>query len=159
MVRPLLPSDELDYRDFFYSLRQETIFMRFFHPVTTFSHKKAQAHWAAMDYRNRISLIGRVQSRGNKEIVAIGTYAMIDEEWAEVAFVVRDDFQHQGVACHIFKELEKVAIKNGFKGFLATTLSENTAMINLCKKCFTDIVIENNEDKEDEMKIWIHFTP
>ena len=38
-VRPLLPSDEIAYRNFFYSLQQETIFLRFFHAVTIFSKK------------------------------------------------------------------------------------------------------------------------
>lgn len=155
-VRPLLPSDELDYRNFFYSLKEETIYLRFFLPMTTFSRKMAQDHWAGMDYRKSISLIGRVQSKGNKEIVAIGTYAMIDEEWAEVAFVVRDDFQHQGIAVHLFKELERVASQNGFKGFLATILPENTPMINLCRKLFSDLKID---EEGHEVEIWVRFEP
>lgn len=153
-IRPLLPSDELDYRNFFYSLKQETIFLRFFTPVSTFSRKMAQEHWATMDYRKTISLIGRIQVRGNKEIVAIGTYAGIDEEWAEVAFVVRDDFQHFGVASCLLKELEKVAIKNDFKGFMAEILPENKAMIGLCQKWYSDPEIENTDG---DLRIWMRF--
>jgi acyl-CoA hydrolase/GNAT superfamily N-acetyltransferase len=153
-VRPLLPSDEIAYRNFFYSLNEETVYLRFFHSVTIFSRKMAQEHWASIDYRKNISLIGIVQNRGNKEIVAIGTYAKIDDTWAEVAFVVREDFQNQGIAGYIFKELERVASANGFEGFFATTLPENTTMINLCKKCFPDTRIM----KEDgEIKIWMRF--
>jgi RimJ/RimL family protein N-acetyltransferase len=153
-VRPLLPSDEIAYRNFFYSLNEETVYLRFFHSVTIFSRKMAQEHWASIDYRKNISLIGIVQNRGNKEIVAIGTYAKIDDTWAEVAFVVREDFQNQGIAGYIFKELERVASANGFEGFFATTLPENTTMINLCKKCFPDTRIM----KEDgEIKIWMKF--
>ena len=154
-LRPLLPSDEIAYRNFFYSLTKETVYMRFFHVVTIFSREMAQDHWATMDYRNNISLIGLVPNRGTKDVVAIGTYAKIDDTLAEVAFVVREDFQNQGIARYIFKELERVASANGFKGFFATTLPENKAMINLCKKCFTDTKITANQD---EIDIWMKFT-
>jgi len=107
-----------------------------------------------MDYRQNISLIGLVQNRGNKEIVAIGTYAKMDENWAEVAFVVREDLQNQGVGSYIFKELEKVARTNGFKGFFAATLPENRSMISLCKKSFPEVKIE---EKEEEVEIWMSF--
>ncbi len=153
-VRPLLPSDEISYRNFFYSLTKETIFLRFFHSITIFSHKMAQEHWASMDYRNNISLIGSVKNRSNKEIIAIGTYAKIDEKWAEVAFVVREDFQGQGVAGYLFKELERVASANGFTGFFAATLPENKSMINLCKKIYADLKITNSID---EIEIWMKF--
>jgi acyl-CoA hydrolase/GNAT superfamily N-acetyltransferase len=155
-VRPLLPSDEIAYRNFYYSLQEKTIFLRFFHSVTIFSRKMAQEHWAQIDYRKNISLIGSVKSKGNKEIVAIGTYAKIDEKWAEVAFVVRDDFQGQGIAGYLFKELEKVAATNGFEGFYATTLPENTSMIHLCKKCYPEALVS---ERDDEVEIRMKFSP
>ncbi|WP_459945968.1 GNAT family N-acetyltransferase [Desulfocastanea catecholica] len=154
-LRPLLPSDEIAYRNFFYSLNEETVYLRFFHAVKIFSRKMAQEHWATMDYRKNISLIGLVQTKGNKEIVAIGTYAKMDDTWAEVAFVVREDFQNQGIAGYIFKELERVASANGFEGFLATILPENKSMINLCKKCFSDIKITQTQDA---LEIWMKFS-
>ncbi|MFH0780997.1 MAG: GNAT family N-acetyltransferase [Pseudomonadota bacterium] len=153
-VRPLLPSDEIAYRNFFYSLKKETIYLRFFHSITIFSKQMAQDHWANMDYRKNISLIGSVKNRGNKEIVAIATYARMDDQWAEVAFVVREDLQGQGAAGYLCKELEKVAATNGFKGFFAETLPENTSMINLCKKLYSDIKITSNAG---EVEIWMKF--
>ena len=135
-VRPLLPSDEIAYRNFFYSLKKETIFLRFFHTITIFSRKMAQAHWANMDYRNFISLIGLVRTRENKEIMAIGTYAEVEKGWAEVAFVVREDFQGQGVARHLLRELEKIARSNGYEGFVASVLPENLAMLHIFSSCY-----------------------
>lgn len=153
-VRPLLPSDEIAYRNFFYSLDEETVFMRFFHSITIFSRKMAQDHWANMDYRKNISLIGVVQNKGIKEIATIGTYAEMDDRWAEIAFVVREDFQRQGIASYILRELEKIAIANGFEGFVASILKKNTSMLELCKKSFSDIRVEN---EGDEIKVWMHF--
>jgi GNAT superfamily N-acetyltransferase len=153
-VRPLLPSDEIAYRNFFYSLQKETIYLRFFHSITIFSRKMAQDHWATIDYRQIISLIGVVQNRGNKEIVAIVTYAKMDEKWAEVAFVVREDFQYQGIGGYLMKELEKIAAANGFVGFFASTLPENKPMIDLCRKYYPDIKIT---ESREEVDIWMKF--
>ncbi len=146
-VRPLLPSDEIAYSNFFYSLKKETIFLRFFHSINIFSRKMAQEHWAAIDYRKNITLAGLIQNRGNNEIVALATYAAIDDKWAEVAFVVREDLHHQGVASYLFEELERIASENGFDGFLATTLPENRSMIKLAKKCFPNTKTKYNGDE------------
>lgn len=133
-VRPLLPSDEIAYRNFFYSLKEKTIYLRFFHSISIFSRKMAQAHWAGMDYRSFISLIGMVRNQDNKEVVALATYAEQEPGWAEVAFVVREDCQGQGVAGHLLGELEKIAASNGYKGFAASVLPENRSMLHLFKK-------------------------
>jgi hypothetical protein len=41
--RPLLPSDEFAYRNFFYSLQEKTIYFRFFYKMKLFSHAVVQA--------------------------------------------------------------------------------------------------------------------
>lgn len=132
--RPLLPSDEFAYRNFFYSLKEETIYLRFFYKMKLFSHEVVQEQWAYVDYRNNMSIIGLVQMGGHKEIMAIGSYAMEDEKRAEVAFVVREDFQNMGIASYLLEFLEKIAKENKFKGFTATVLKENASMINVFKK-------------------------
>ncbi|WDP92343.1 MAG: GNAT family N-acetyltransferase [Desulfobacter sp.] len=155
-VRPLLPSDEIAYRNFFYSLEKETIFLRFFHSISIFSRKMAQAHWAEMDYRSFISLIGLVRNRQNHEIMAIGTYAELEKGWAEVAFVVREDFHGQGVAHHLLTELEKIARANGYKGFVATVLPENKAMQHIFLSHYPHAL---TEPRPGDMEIRMPFDP
>jgi acyl-CoA hydrolase len=132
--RPLLPSDEFNYRNFFYSLKEETIYLRFFYKMKLFSHEIAQKQWASVDYQKNMSIIGLAQNRGHKEIVAIGSYAYEDEDRAEVAFVVREDFQGQGIASYMLDMLEKIAKENGYRAFSATVLRENQAMLNVFKR-------------------------
>ncbi len=132
--RPLLPSDEFAYRNFFYSLQDKTIYMRFFYKMRNFTHEVVQKQWASQDYRQNISIIGLAQKGGYKEIVAIGSYAKEDEERAEVALVVREDYQGMGVGSFLLGWLEYVARLNGFKGFSATVLKENTAMLQVFRK-------------------------
>ena len=131
--RPLLPSDEFAYRNFFYSLQEETIYLRFFHKVKLFSHEIAQKQWSVIDYRKNMSILGLSQMGGHKEIVAIGTYVMEDENYAEVAFVVREDFQNLGLTTFLINLLESIAKENGYNGFTASVLRENAAMIHVFK--------------------------
>jgi len=132
--RPLLPSDEFNYRNFFYSLKEETIYLRFFYKMKLFSHEIAQKQWASVDYEKNMSIIGLAQNRGYKEIVAIGSYAYEEEDRAEVAFVVREDFQGLGIASYMLDILEKIAKKNGYRAFSATVLRENRAMLSVFKR-------------------------
>ncbi len=134
MIRPLYPSDELEYRNFFYSLQEETIYKRFFYPMRLFSHEVVQQQWSEVDYHDNMSLIVRVQNGDHYEVVAIGSYVQDKEGYAEVAFVVHEDFQGQGIAGRLLLFLEQIAKENNFEGFVATILDENQAMLHVFKK-------------------------
>ena len=140
--RPLLPSDEFEFRNFFYSLKEETIYLRFFYKMKLFSHEVAQQQWASVDYHQNMSMIGLVQKGGHQEIVAIGSYADDGTGRAEVAFVVREDFQGMGLASHLLPQLESIAKENGFSGFTATVLEENKAMVHVFKKHYPDAKVK-----------------
>jgi len=154
-IRPLLPSDEFAYRNFFYSLREETIYFRFFYKMKLFSHEVVQKQWASVDYRKNISLIGMVQKGGHKEIMAIGSYAD-DGDRAEVAFVVREDFQSMGVASHFLVKLEVIARENDYKGFTATVLKENAAMLKVFKRQYPDAKVSMSGGSD--MSVTMDFT-
>lgn len=146
--RPLLPSDEFNYRNFFYSLKEETIYLRFFYKMKLFSHEIAQQQWASVDYKKNMSIIGLARNRGHKEIVAIGSYAYEEEERAEVAFVVREDFQGQGIASYMLGMLEKIAKENGYRAFSATVLRENRAMLNVFRRRYPNARTGANHGRE-----------
>jgi RimJ/RimL family protein N-acetyltransferase len=155
-VRPLLPSDEIAYRNFFYSLREETIYLRFFQNIRVFSHKMAQQHWASLDYRRNLTLIGLVRHQANQEIMAIATYAAVDERYAEVAFVVREDFQGRGMATVMLDRLERIAIRNGFMGFTANVLPTNQPMLRVFRKRYATL---QETRHRDEIALVMDFRP
>lgn len=136
LVRPLYPSDEFEYRNFFYSLKEETIFRRFFYKMRLFSHEVAQEQWAEVDYHDNMALVGCVQTKDHSEVIAIGSYSREEDNYAEVSFVVRDDFHGQGIASHMLGFLEQIARDNNFTGFVATVLAENQAMLKVFQKCY-----------------------
>ncbi|GBC59669.1 acetyl-CoA hydrolase [Desulfonema ishimotonii] len=144
-VRPILPADEFAYRNFFYSLREETIYYRFFKKIRLFTHEMAQKHWANVDYRKNMSLIGLVQNRGHKEIMAVATYAEDQDNRAEVAFLVRENLQGMGIASYLLEKLEAIARENGYTGFSATVLPENRAMIRVFQKRYPGLTTRLEE--------------
>ncbi|MBT8332084.1 MAG: GNAT family N-acetyltransferase [Deltaproteobacteria bacterium] len=146
--RPLLPSDEIAYRNFFYSLQEKTIYMRFFYRMRSFSHEVVQKHWASIDYRKNMSIVGLVQKGGHKEIIAIGTYAYDQDQQAEVAFVVREDYQGLGIASYLLAVLERIAKENQYTHFSATVLRQNLAMIQVFKKRYPNLKISTQVGHE-----------
>ncbi len=154
--RPLLPSDEFSYRNFFYSLQEKTIYMRYFYKMRTFSHEVVQKQWYSVDYHKNMSIIGLVQRGGHKEIMAIGSYAQDSDDRAEVAFVVREDFQKKGIASYLIEILEKIAKENHYSGFCATVLRENSSMIHVFKNRFPKARISSSGGSD--LKIEMDFS-
>lgn len=155
MFRSLLPSDEFAYRNFFYGLKKETIYWRFFYDKKIFSHEMIQGQYADVDYRKNMLLIGMAQKKRHQEIVAIGTYMDLGNNRAEVAFVTREDFQGTGIATYLLKQLENIAKENGFTGFLATTMKENVAMRHVFTKHYPNAKVVNGGS---EFEIYMDFT-
>ena len=153
--RPLLPSDEFAYRNFFYSLQEKTIYLRFFYRMRTFSHEVIQKHWASVDYHKNMSIVGLVQKGGHKEISAIGTYAYDKENRAEIAFVVREEYQGMGIASYLLSVLEKIALENNYTQFSAAVLRENKAMIQVFRKRYPNLKmsVQNGNEVLIEMDL------
>ncbi len=132
--RPLLPSDEFESRHFFYSLQDDSIYYRFFNKRKVFSRKMLQQQWAEVDYRRNMTLIGLMQLGKRKQIVAIGSYADVGSDSAEVAFLVKEELHGMGIASFLLESLETIAKENNYKQFLATVLAENRKMLNVLQK-------------------------
>ena len=159
LFRPLFPSDEFAYRNFFYSLQEKTIYYRFFYKMKIFSHEVLQKQYASVDYKRNMSIVGLVHRKRHKELIAIGSYADAEAERAEVAFVVREDYQGMGIASYLLEQLEIIARDNDYTGFIATTLRENSAMLHVFKKRYpnakvvsssSDILIYMDFDDKDK---------
>lgn len=146
-LRAMLPSDEFAARSFFYSLEEDTIYQRYFSRKRLFSHEVLQKQWSRVDYRNNMTVVGIIRENENPMIVAIGSYARMNETMAEVAFVVREDFQGMGVGSYLLEMLEAIARENGIQKFWATVLQENKPMMTVFKKRYPNagLIHEYNE--------------
>ena len=126
--RPIHPTDEPRMVDLFYALSQETIYYRFMSRSKQIPRSEIQ-DYVFIDHRTDVAIVATVPEAYGDDIIAIGRY-YLDEKtnMAEVAFVVRDDWQNRGIGTELFLYLAKIAVRNGIRGFTAEVLRSNRAM-------------------------------
>lgn len=127
-IRPVHPTDEPRVRELFYSLSQQSIYTRFMSRMRWVPRKQVQ-EFVYIDHRNEVSIVATVPDADGEEIVAIGGYYLDPHtNHAEVAFVVRDEWQNRRIGSFLFHYLVKLARRNGIAGFTAEVLRENKSM-------------------------------
>jgi GNAT superfamily N-acetyltransferase/acyl CoA:acetate/3-ketoacid CoA transferase beta subunit len=126
--RPIHPTDETRMRSLFYQLSQETIYYRFMSDIKHVPRKQIQ-DFVYIDHRNDVAVVGTVPEAEGEKIVAIGRFYLDKTtNLAEVAFVVHDEWQGRGIGTFLFHHLERIARRNGIRGFTAEVLAQNRAM-------------------------------
>jgi acyl-CoA hydrolase/GNAT superfamily N-acetyltransferase len=126
--RSMNPTDEPGTRDLFYSLSQETIYYRYMSNMKRIPRKQLQ-NFVYVDHRSEVAIVGTVPEAHGEEIIAIGRYYLdVKTNRAEVAFVVRDDWQKRGIGGFIMKHLAVIAKRNGIAGFTAEVMRANKPM-------------------------------
>ena len=75
----------------------------------------------------------------DEQIVGVGRYDRIDDEWApdtraEFALIVEDRVQHHGIGSVLFWALVDVARARGLTTLVAEVLAENRRMLNLLRE-------------------------
>ena len=126
--RPIHPTDEPRVRDLLYDLSQETIYYRFMSHLERFGQRQIQ-NFVYIDHRQDVAIVGILPEAYGDEIIAVGRY-YLDESTnrAEVAFVIRDEWQNKGLGSFVFKHLVNIAKANGITGFTAEVLRNNNRM-------------------------------
>jgi GNAT superfamily N-acetyltransferase len=133
-LRAIKPSDEDQMRRLFYRFSEEDVYYRYFSPVKTMPHTKMQSY-VNIDYRNTVSIVGLVGPKGEGRLVAEARYVRNQENlFADVAFIVDEEYQGKGIASYLYQLLINVAKKNGVEGFTADVLTTNTGMLQVFRK-------------------------
>jgi acyl-CoA hydrolase/GNAT superfamily N-acetyltransferase len=143
--RAMNPTDEPATRDLFYSLSQETVYYRYMSHMKRIPRKQLQ-NFVYVDHRNEVAIVGTVPEAHGEDIIAIGRY-YLDQKTnrAEVAFVVRDDWQKQGIGGFIMKHLAIIAKRNGIAGFTAEVMRDNKPMQAVINHCGMKVKSSLNE--------------
>jgi acyl-CoA hydrolase len=137
--RAIRPSDEEGMRRLFYRFSDTAVYYRYFTPVTAMPHTKMQSY-VNIDYGTTMSIVGLVGDVGHGRIIAEARFVMnTDKTFADVAFVVDEEYQNLGIASYLYKRLIELAKEQGLKGFTADVLSSNREMMKVLGKFGVDL--------------------
>lgn len=133
-VRPLKPTDEGLLREMFYDLSERSVYMRFFAPLKTMPHERAQL-LVNLDYLQQMAIGVFAGEEPNWKMIGLGQY-MVEPSTnlAEAAVIVLDSWQGKGLGSYLFNALVRIARQRGVEGFTAEVLSENRSMLHIVQK-------------------------
>ncbi|MFH1146153.1 MAG: GNAT family N-acetyltransferase [Pseudomonadota bacterium] len=134
LLRPVRVNDEPLLKDFFYSLSDASLYRRFVSIRKDMPHRRLQ-EFVVIDYSREMVILALVKEKGIEKIVGVGQYALDESSrMAEIAFVVRDEYQNSGVGGEMLSYLTCLAKRQGLFGFKAEVLVENKPMLRLFEK-------------------------
>jgi len=134
LLRPIKPSDATMKQDLFYSLSKRSVVKRYLGSLKVMPLKRIWPY-VIIDYNNEMVIVGTVREGESESIIAIGSYSRVpNTDMAEVALVVRDDWQNKGLGTILFNYLVEIAKKHGLAGFTAWVMMDNERMMHIFKK-------------------------
>jgi GNAT superfamily N-acetyltransferase len=143
-MRAMHPTDESKLTDLIHKLSKETMYYRFMHEIKTVERKEIQ-NFVYINHRTDVAIVATIPEAHGEEIIAIGRYYLDQStNLAEIAFVVRDNWQNRGIGSALFKHLHLIAVRNGIRGFTAEVLRENRAMQSVINNSALNITSKPN---------------
>jgi len=127
-LRPVHLTDEPLMKELLHDLSRETLYYRFMSRMKWVPKRQIQ-EFVYIDHRNEVSIVGTVPEAHGEDIVALGAYYLDSHtNRAEVAFIVKDEWQNRGIGSFMLRYLTSIAKRHGIAGFTAEVLHENKRM-------------------------------
>jgi RimJ/RimL family protein N-acetyltransferase len=134
LLRPILPEDRSALADFFSRLGSETRFLRFHYTKAAISDEELR-RYCECDYDSSFTLLAERGNGHGKNIVGMGTYDRLpDGGSAEVAFVVEDTEQGNGIGTYLLAELAMIGRQKRLHTFVAEIVTYNEIMLSIFRK-------------------------
>jgi RimJ/RimL family protein N-acetyltransferase len=134
-LRPVRISDEPLLKTFFYSLSETTMYRRFMSQRKDMPHERLQDSFVVIDYTKQMVVLAVIRQDEKELIAGVAQYRGNEgSHTAEVALVVADEYQKQGIGTELLSHLTYIARRQGLLGFSAEVLVENRIMLYLFEK-------------------------
>jgi len=144
-LRPVRPDDAPALCALYDRLSVRTAYQRFFTVMRRLPPDWARV-FATVDYRRRLALVAEAVVDGEPALVGVGRYeAGQTDPTPEVAFVVQDGWQGQGLGTVLLQSLIRAGAARGYRRFRAYVLAENAPMLGLLAR-FTAVRESRLED-------------
>jgi GNAT superfamily N-acetyltransferase len=140
-IRAIRPYDKSKLSEHFQQLSEESVFFRFFGAKQELTEEDL-SYFTDIDFEYHVALVAMIHTDEDSRIIGVGRYIQsagkIDEQVAEVAFAVIDEYQNLGVGTILFKRLVKIAQMEGFSKLEADVIKNNSKMLHVFKNSGLD---------------------
>jgi RimJ/RimL family protein N-acetyltransferase len=125
VIRPVRPDDKTLLADGMEHLSRESVYQRFLAPKGPLSETELR-YLTEVDFTDHVAYVA-VRPEAPGVLVGVARWVRLrdDPEVAEVAFVVADDLQRQGLGTILAETLAAAARERGVRRFVATMLPDN----------------------------------
>jgi acetyltransferase len=138
-IRPIRPEDEPLLIRLHQALSERTVYLRYFQPLKL-SQRTAHERLTRIcfiDYdREMVLVVEHKNKEGQPEVIAIGRLSKLrgGGNEAELAVLVDDRYQSQGLGTELYRRLVSVARDEKLKRVVSTILVENREMRAICQR-------------------------
>jgi GNAT superfamily N-acetyltransferase len=144
MLRPARISDEEPLQDLFYRLSDDSTYRRFMAYKQVHPHSEMQK-LVDLDYENNMAVLAVRTSKAGEEILGMARYDVDPAtRLADIAFVVRDEWQGKGLGTVLMRRMSEIARARGLGGFTADVLESNKPMLLIFHKSGLDVRSERD---------------
>lgn len=132
-IRALQPEDRAEMLAAIGRTSSQSLQRRFFVTKKGFSEKEID-FFLNIDFDKHVALVAQVTEYDHPAIVAGGRYIVVQPGRAEIAFIVVDAYQGQGIGGVLMRHLALLARDAGLKELVAEVLPGNAAMLTVFSK-------------------------
>jgi acetyltransferase len=136
-VRPIRPEDEPLMIHFHQKLSDQTVYMRYLETLKLdrrIAHERL-ARVCFIDYRREMALVALTSKDGKEEIIGVARLMkMHGINQAEIAILIRDDFQRRGLGVAFMERLLQVARDEKIARVFACIHPDNLGMQKLATR-------------------------
>lgn len=132
-IRALRPDDRADMLAAIGRTSAQSLQRRFFAPKKGFSELE-MTFFLDIDFETHVALVAELDEDGQQAIVGGGRYIVVQPGHAEIAFVVVDAYQGNGIGTILMRHLASLARHARLKELTAEVLPENAAMLKVFRK-------------------------
>ena len=132
-VRAFRPDDRADFLAAVERIGPQSRYRRFFTVKSGFTERE-QAFFLNVDFDQHVALVALIEEAGRNVIVGGARYVIVRPGRAEVAFVVIDEYQGQGIGSILMRHLIAIARAARLQELIAEVLPENRPMLKVFEK-------------------------
>lgn len=134
VIRPIRPEDEPLMEELMRTSSEQTLMMRFFRKISDMTHEQL-TRYCHVDYDREISFVAIIRDNGRDRIIGeVRMSKLPDQENAEMAVVVGDSWQGQGIGKALCMQCLKIAKEIGIKKMWMEILQMNSRMLYRAEK-------------------------